>query len=148
MGARVRVAGIGGVFFKARDPVALAAWYREHLGVPVAPDGTHALFAADPDGGDAAGTPTGTPAVTVWSAFPADTAYFGAGPASWMINYRVPDLDAMLAQLRAAGAWVADEVQESEYGRFGWAADPEGTRFELWQPPTGGPPAGSDAAVA
>jgi hypothetical protein len=99
MAARAQVAGIGGVFFKARDPVALAAWYREHLGVPVAPDGTHALFAADPARGDAAGTP----AVTVWSTFPADTAYFGAGPASWMINYRVPDLDAMLAQLRAGG---------------------------------------------
>jgi catechol 2,3-dioxygenase-like lactoylglutathione lyase family enzyme len=142
MGARVRVTGIGGVFFKARDPVALAAWYREHLGVPVAPDGTHALFAADPDGDDA-----GTPAVTVWSTFPADTAYFGAGPAGWMLNYRVPDLDAMLAQLRAAGVWVSDEVQDGEYGRFGWAADPEGTRFELWQPPAGVPPADSDAAA-
>jgi predicted enzyme related to lactoylglutathione lyase len=141
MGARVRVAGIGGVFFKARDPVALAAWYREHLGVPVAPDGTYAAFDADPDGGDA-----GTPAVTVWSTFPADTAYFGAGSASWMINYRVQDLDAMLAQLRAAGAWVAAEEQAGESGRFGWAADPEGTRFELWQPPAGGPPEGSNAA--
>ena len=93
MAARVRVTGIGGVFFKARDPVALAAWYREHLGVPVAPDGTHALFAADPgDAGDAAGAPA-----TVWSTFPADTKYFGAGPASWMLNYRVTDLDAMRA---------------------------------------------------
>ena len=143
MGARARVDGIGGVFFKARDPVALAAWYREHLGVPVAPGGTHALVAA-PDAGDAAGPP----ASTVWSPFPADTAYFGAGPAGWMINYRVPDLDAMLAQLRAAGVWVADEVQESEYGRFGWAADPEGTRFELWQPPAAAPPARADGAVA
>ena len=144
MGARVRVTGIGGVFFKARDPVALAAWYRDHLGVPVAPDGTHALFAADPDGGDA----PGAPAVTVWSTFPADTTYFGAGPAGWMMNYRVADLDAMLAQLRAAGVWVADEVQDGEYGRFGWAADPDGNRFELWQPPTGGSPSDPDAAAA
>ena len=145
MAARARVTGIGGVFFKARDPVALAAWYREHLGVPVAPDGTHALFAADPgDAGDAA-----SPAVTVWSTFPADTAYFGTGPAGWMINYSVSDLDAMLAQLRAAGVWVSDDVQDSgEYGRFGWAADPEGTRFELWQPPAGGTSADSDAAGA
>lgn len=143
MDARVRVAGIGGVFFKARDPVALAAWYREHLGVPVAPDGTHALF-ADTNGGDATGTPT----VTVWSSFPADTTYFGSGPASWMINYRVSNLDAMLAQLRAAGVWVADEVQDGEYGKFGWAADPEGTRFELWQPPTAAPPGSSDAAAS
>ena len=142
MDARVRVAGIGGVFFKARDPVALAAWYREHLGVPVAPDGMHALLAGDPGGGDAAGAPPST----VWSTFPADTAYFGPGPAGWMINYRVPDLDAMLAHLRAAGAWVADEVQDGEYGRFGWAADPEGTRFELWQPPPDVPAGCSGAA--
>lgn len=144
MDGRVQVAGIGGVFFKARDPVALAAWYREHLGVPVAPDGTHAVFTAGADGGDAAGPP----AMTVWSAFPADTAYFGAGPGGWMINYRVADLDAMLTQLRAAGAWVADEVQDGEYGRFAWAADPEGNRFELWQPPASPPPAGPDAAAA
>lgn len=144
MDARVQVTGIGGVFFKSRDPVALAAWYREHLGVPVAPDGTHALFAAAPDRGD----DTSVSPVTVWSPFPADTAYFGSGPASWMINYCVADLDAMLAQLRAAGVWVADEVQDSEYGKFGWAADPEGTRFELWQPPTKAPPGSSDAGVA
>ena len=141
MDARVQVAGIGGVFFKARDPVALAAWYHEHLGVPVMSAGTHALFTAGPDGGDAAGTPL----VTVWSAFPADTAYFGEGAAGWMINYRVTDLDAMLAQLRAAGVWVAEAVEESEYGRFGWAADPEGTRFELWQPPAT-PPSPPDGA--
>ena len=144
MDARVRVAGIGGVFFKARDPVGLAAWYREHLGVPVAPDGMHALFAADADRGAAAGAPS----PIVWSTFPADTAYFGPGPAGWMINYRVADLDAMLAALRAAGVWVAEEVQESEYGRFAWAADPEGTRFELWQPPADAPPAGGGAAGA
>lgn len=143
MDAPVQVAGIGGVFFKARDPVALAAWYREHLGVPVAPDGTHAIFFAGPHGGDASGPPV----VTVWSTFPTDTAYFGAGPAGWMINYRVTDLDAMLAQLRAAGVWVSDEVQDGEYGRFGWAADPEGTRFELWQPPADAPPERPDAAV-
>jgi predicted enzyme related to lactoylglutathione lyase len=143
MSARVQVAGIGGVFFKARDPVALAAWYREHLGVPVAPDGTHAVFGVQPDGTDAAGTP----AMAVWSTFPHDTPYFGAGPAGWMINYRVADLDAMLDQLRAAGVWIADERQDGEYGRFAWAADPEGNRFELWQPPATPPSAGPDAAA-
>lgn len=106
-----------------------------HLGVPVAPEGTHALFTAGPGGGDAAGTPL----VTVWSAFPADTEYFGPGSTGWMVNYRVADLDGMLAQLRAAGVRVADAVQESEYGRFGWGTDPEGTRFELWEPPAGPP---------
>jgi predicted enzyme related to lactoylglutathione lyase len=117
------VLGIGGVFFKARHPEALAAWYRQHLGVPVAPGQTYAAFKAA-----AAGEPA------VWSAFPADTAYFGTGPAPFMVNYRVRDLDAMLAQLRAAGAQVEDRVEEYDYGRFGWATDPEGNRFELWEP--------------
>ena len=131
MSDRPRVDGIGGVFFKARDPGARAAWYGEHLGVPVAGTGTHAVFGEDattPDGADGS-------AVTIWSTFPADTSYFGGGPTGWMINYRVPDLDAMLGQLRAAGVSVSDEVQDGEYGRFGWATDPEGNRFELWQPP-------------
>ena len=139
-GARVRVTGIGGVFFKARDPVALAAWYREQLGVDVSPGGTHAMFTADPQASDG-GTPT------VWSTFPADTKYFGPGPAGWMINYVVADLDAMVAQLRAAGGWVSDDVQESEYGRFAWATDPDGTRFELWQPPTDAPAEGPEGVA-
>ena len=116
-----RVLGIGGVFFKARDPQALAAWYRDHLGVPIEPSQTYGTFT------------TGAPGeATVWSAFPADTAYFA--PAPFMINYRVRDLDAMLVQLRAAGAQVEERIEEHDYGRFGWAIDPEGNRIELWQP--------------
>lgn len=117
------VLGIGGVFFKARDPQALAAWYRQHLGIPIEPGQTFAPLTA--------GT---ADAMTVWSAFPADTSYFGAGPASFMVNYRVRNLDAMLKQLRAAGVQVEDKVEEYDYGRFGWATDPEGNRFELWEP--------------
>ncbi len=118
-----QVLGIGGVFFKARDPKALAAWYREHLGVPVEPGQCYGTLSSA-----AAGEPT------VWSAFAADTTYFGPGPSSCMLNYRVKNLDAMLAQLRAAGAQVDDKVEDYGYGRFGWAADPEGNRFELWEP--------------
>lgn len=118
-----RITGVGGIFFKARDPQALAAWYREQLGVPVAAGETYGALASE-----------GAGEQTVWSAFAADTAYFGPGPASFMVNYRVRDLDAMLAQLRAAGAEVDDHVEEFEYGRFGWATDPEGNRFELWEP--------------
>lgn len=80
-------------------------------------------------------TPGGS---TTWSIFEADTTYFGQGDQPLMINYRVDDLDAMLAQLRAAGVDVVTEVEESEFGRFGWAHDCEGNRFELWQPPQGG----------
>jgi len=122
---RQQVTGIGGVFFKARDPEALAAWYREYLGVPVEDGQSYATFTA---GG------TESTEQTVWSTFPADTAYFGPDASSFMINFRVENLDAMLAQLRDAGADVEENVEEFEYGRFGWATDPEGNRFELWEP--------------
>lgn len=118
-----RVIGVGGVFFKARDPLALAAWYREHLGVPVEAGQTYGVFHSG-----------GAGEQTVWSAFAADTNYFGSGPGSSMVNYRVRNLDAMLAQLRAAGATVEAKIEQYENGRFGWAADPEGNRFELWEP--------------
>jgi predicted enzyme related to lactoylglutathione lyase len=118
-----RVLGVGGIFFKSRDPQALAAWYREHLGLPLEAGQTYAPFQSK-----------GPAEVTVWSTFPADTTYFGTGPAPFMVNYRVGNLDAMLAQLRAAGAKVEDRVEEYDYGRFGWATDPEGNRFELWEP--------------
>lgn len=118
-----RVTGIGGIFLKARDPERLAAWYRDHLGVPVEAGQTYGTFAAQPSG------------QTVWSAFPQDTPYFAPSEAPFMVNYRVSDLDRMLAQLQAAGAVVDDRVESYEYGRFGWATDPEGNRFELWEPP-------------
>ena len=117
------VLGIGGIFLKARDPKALATWYRQNLGVPVEPGQSYGSFTSAAPG-----------EMAVWSTFPADTPYFGSGSAPFMINYRVRNLDAMLAQLRAAGATVEDRVEEFEYGRFGWATDPEGNRFELWQP--------------
>ena len=119
-----RVTGIGGVFFKAQDPKALCAWYNTHLGIDVQPWGG-AAFRWKDDSPDGAGT-------TVWCPFKSDTKHFAA---SFMINYRVDDLDAMLAQLRAAGVTVDEKVDDNDFGRFGWATDPEGNRFELWQPP-------------
>src|SRR5262245_5519322 len=118
-----RVLGMGGVFFKARDPKGLAAWYRDHLGIPIETNQTYAAL-----------TSAGAGEMTVWSTFKADTEYFGSGPAPFMFNYRVRNLDAMLAQLRAAGIPVDDKIEDQDYGRFGWATDPEGTRFELWEP--------------
>ena len=116
-----RVTGIGGLFFRARDPDALSRWYSEHLGInPMSSESEEVWWQSD--------------GPTVWSPFPADTDYFGPEQA-WMINFRVGDLDAMLTQLRDAGAAVDDEVQVMEgIGRFGWAFDPEGNRFELWEP--------------
>ena len=124
---RARVTGIGGIFFKAKNPEELSRWYREHLGIAV--EGNVALFAWR---GGKDGEVQGH---TVWSIFPADTKYFGEDGAAFMVNYRVKDLDRVLAALRAEGVNVARKVEESEYGRFGWITDPEGNRIELWEPP-------------
>jgi predicted enzyme related to lactoylglutathione lyase len=114
-----RVTGIGGVFFRSKDPDALIAWYATHLGVPVAGDG-YVIFPES--------------RATVWSPFAQDTDYW-PGHKQGMVNFTVADLDAMLGQLRAAGVEVDEKVEVLEgIGRFGWAVDPEGNRFELWEP--------------
>jgi len=124
---RARVTGIGGIFFKAKDPKALVRWYERHLGIAI--EGAVALFTwRDGKAGKARGH-------TVWSIFPADTTYFGKDGAAFMINYRVKDLDAVLAALRREGVSVDPKVEDYEYGRFGWITDPEGNRIELWEPP-------------
>ena len=114
------VQGIGGVFFRARDPDALRAWYAEQLGIDMEDYGT-TFTAAEGD-------------QTVWAPFDADTEYFGSTGQQSMVNFRVRDLDAMLQQLRNAGVAVDGRVEEMEFGRFGWATDLEGNRFELWEP--------------
>lgn len=128
------VSGIGGIFFKSRDPQKLAEWYSEHLGIDLTPE-TNAPGAPPNHGfewrekNDTAKTGT-----TVWAIFPQTTKYFGAGPQPFMINYRVDDLDPLLAQLRATGVSVDSKIDDEPNGRFAWATDPEGNRFELWQP--------------
>lgn len=125
-----RVTGIGGIFFKSKDPKALAEWYKIHLGLNVEDWGGVAFKWASPE------NPAGTGS-TIWSPFKADTTYFAPSNASFMINYRVDDLHALLAQLRSEGCDVDTKVDESEYGKFGWVNDPEGNKLELWQPPEG-----------
>jgi predicted enzyme related to lactoylglutathione lyase len=121
-----RVTGVGGVFLKAKNPAALAAWYRDHLGFDLESGGeTVSVFRWS------------EPGTTTWSAFPDDTRYFGHPDARGMINYRVTNLDRMLTQLRDRGVTVDDRVEVSQFGRFGWATDSEGNRFELWEPPQG-----------
>ncbi len=124
----IRVVGIGGIFFKARDPEALREWYRAHLGLEI---GTWGGVSFDGAPSSPAGRQTGT----AWSIFPADTGYFDPGSAPFMINYRVEDLDEALAALRAGGCDVDSRTDASEFGRFGWVMDPEGNRIELWEPP-------------
>jgi predicted enzyme related to lactoylglutathione lyase len=121
------VTGIGGIFFKAREPEALARWYRERLGFRI--EGTVGVFTWKSSG------PRGHKGHTVWAIFPADTEYFGRARQAFMINFRVRELDATLSALRKAGAEVDPKIDESEYGRFGWVTDPEGNRIELWEPP-------------
>jgi predicted enzyme related to lactoylglutathione lyase len=125
-----RVTGIGGIFFKARDPKALGDWYRRHLGIPLEDWGGAVFRWKSPENPSGVGT-------TAFSIFDSETSYLGTGSSPFMINFRVADLDALLAQLRAEGCEVSDEAQDSEYGKFGWVTDPEGNRVELWQPPEG-----------
>jgi predicted enzyme related to lactoylglutathione lyase len=114
-----RVLGIGGHFMRAADPAALGAWYRDCLGLEA---DEHGLWRQE-------GGPT------VFATFESETEYFGSRAQQTMLNFRVRDLEAMLAQLRAKGANVAAETQDMEgVGRFGWVTDPEGNRIELWQP--------------
>jgi catechol 2,3-dioxygenase-like lactoylglutathione lyase family enzyme len=120
-----RVTGIGGVFFKARDPKQMAAWYRDHLGIQSR--GGYADFEwREKDDPDRIGH-------TAWALFPTNTTYFGSSTAPMMINYRVSHLDGLLAQLHRDGI-EAETVQEQDYGRFTWITDPEGNRIELWEP--------------
>jgi predicted enzyme related to lactoylglutathione lyase len=123
-----RVTGIGGIFFKSADPKRLAAWYRDHLGLDVT-DWGGAVFqwgGADSEAG-----------MTIWSVFSKDSKKMDPGTASFMINFRVDKLDALLAALRAEGCNVLDEVESSEFGNFGWVIDPDGNKIELWEPPPG-----------
>ena len=122
-----QVLGIGGIFFKSDDPAALYAWYEKHLGISSKP-GEGAMFSW---------RRTDDPAqeeLTVWSIFARSSEYFKSSQATFMLNYIVDDLDAILAQLRANGAQVDEVTQEYDYGKFGWATDPDGNRMELWQP--------------
>jgi predicted enzyme related to lactoylglutathione lyase len=122
-----RVTGIGGVFFKAKDPEKLKAWYREHLGIESESWGAVFHWRDDPRSADAS---------TAWSVFTEETKYFAPSTQPFMINYRVADLGALLEQLRAEGVEVDPKSgEDSDFGKFGWVMDPEGNRIELWEPP-------------
>jgi len=119
-----RVTGIGGIFFKAKDPKALGAWYRDVLGLEVSSWGGAMLSYDAP----------GHPSVAVWNPFAADTKYFEPSTREFMINFAVDDLDAFLTGLEAKGVAVHDRQQMDGMGKFAWILDPDGTKIELWQP--------------
>lgn len=124
-----RITGVGGVFFKAKDPKALAAWYRDVLGLPLEAWGGAALRYDAPR----------HPPALIWNALPATTKYFAPSGAEFMINYAVDDMDAYLARLRAKGVAILKQNDDTT-GRFAWLLDPEGNKIELWEPKRGTPP--------
>lgn len=125
-----RVTGIGGIFFKAKEPKSLQAWYKTHLGIDVQPWGGAAFDWTDDEGKP-------TPGTTAWNIASTDSDQFAPSTATFMINYRVADLHALVKALREEGCNVLDKIDDSEYGKFGWVIDPEGNKVELWQPPEG-----------
>jgi len=122
-----RVTGIGGIFFKANDLDASKQWYQTNLGIDIQQWNGAAFEWRERDQPDRTGA-------TVWSLFAHDSNYFAPSEAPFMINYRVDNLDELLAQLRAAGVTVDEQVADVEYGRYGWIMDPDGNRIELWEP--------------
>jgi len=117
-----RVDGIGGFFFRSEDPQGLARWYEQHLGVTQVPDNYD---------DDAWHQDAGT---TVFAPFPADSQMIGPPEHTWMINFRVRDLDAMVEQLRSADIAVDLDAETYPNGRFAQTEDPEGNRIQLWEP--------------
>ncbi|MBL8967586.1 MAG: hypothetical protein JNG85_11270 [Spirochaetaceae bacterium] len=125
-----RVTGIGGVFFAAKDPAKLRAWYKARLGIDVQDWGGSAFSWSDAEGKPVGGT-------TIWSIGPGDGDAFAPSAAPFMINYRVEDLAALVKALRDEGCEVLPNLEESEFGKFAWVIDPEGNKIELWEPPAG-----------
>jgi predicted enzyme related to lactoylglutathione lyase len=123
-----RVTGIGGIFFKTKDPAKIKAWYGKHLGLPVDEYGASFKW-LEVDNKDAE-----TPALTAWSPFKDDTKYFAPSEKPFMFNYRVENLVELLKLLKEEGVEVVGEMQEFPYGKFGWIMDPEGNKIELWEP--------------
>jgi predicted enzyme related to lactoylglutathione lyase len=117
-----KVAGIGGLFFRAHDPKALGQWYLDHLGIALTPTGEGQTVWQQEAG------------PTVFSPFPETTKYFGDPNKAWMVNFRVHDIDKLVTQLRAAGIEVKDPESYPNLGRFARLHDPEGNPIELWQP--------------
>ena len=122
-----RVHGLGGVFFKSPDPARLSKWYETHLGLPMQSWGGAILPWKRAD--------TGGDACTVFSPHAAGSTHFEPSEREFMLNFRVDDLEATLAALRAEGCQVLDRGETGEYGGFGYVVDPDGTLIELWQPP-------------
>jgi predicted enzyme related to lactoylglutathione lyase len=121
-----KVTGIGGIFFKCKDPNQMKEWYNTHLGLQTDQYGTTFEWREDADP-----TKKGS---TQWSPFAEKTKYFDPSTKDFMINYRVEDLEGLIEQLKEAGVEITDEMETFEYGKFIHIMDPEGNKIELWEP--------------
>ena len=121
-----RVTGIGGIFFKAQEPQMLREWYETHLGIPnMSKYGGIFEWATDKEG---------EKGHTVWGPFANSSKYFEPSKKEYMFNYRVENLEKLLNVLEEEGVEIVGEIEEYEYGKFGWVLDPEGNKIELWEP--------------
>lgn len=119
-----RVTGIGGVFFKSENPTETKNWYKNHLGLNTDDYGC-TFWWKDTEGNDA---------TTQWSPFKKDTTYFEPSKKDFMMNFRVHDLKALLEVLKEEGVTIVSDIEEYDYGKFGWILDPDGNKIELWEP--------------
>ena len=119
-----RVTGLGGFFFKTKNPEEIKNWYGKHLGLPVDNYGC-SFWWKDQEGNDA---------MTQWSPFKEDTDYFNPSEKQFMMNFRVENLEELLKILKEEGVTIIGEMEEYDYGKFGWILDPEGNKIELWEP--------------
>lgn len=121
-----RVTGIGGIFFKCKDPEKTKEWYRKHLGIKSGRHGGTFEWRHSED--------ASKKGFTAWGPFSRDTDYFEPGEKEFMYNYRVVDLEKLLEVLKKEGVEVVGEIEEYDYGKFGWIMDPDGQKIELWEP--------------
>ena len=128
MSQQGRILGIGGIFFTSANQQQMQEWYAHHLGLADSGQGVMLPW-REKDNPD-------NEQMTIWSIFPSDTSYFAPGPASFMVNYIVDDLDALLDRLTKEGVSIDPQRQDESYGRFAWIYDPDGNKIELWQPPS------------
>ncbi len=121
-----KVTGIGGIFFKCKDPNAVNEWYKKHLGFETTPYGTSFEWGNTEDGNKKG--------LTQWSPFPETTKYFEPSAKDFMINYIVEDLEALVIELTRDGVTLVDKIEDSEYGKFIHILDLEGNKIQLWEP--------------
>lgn len=121
-----RVTGIGGIFFKCQDPATMTAWYNKHLGLDAGKYGASFEWYQQPD--------SAHKGVTQWTPFKETTTYFEPSKKEFMVNYRVEDLEGLVAELRKEGVTICDSIESVDYGKFVHIMDPEGNKIELWEP--------------